>query len=59
VSCCGNQPLRIAGFDRSKLLFFPFRWGGAASMPIIPFLQGQAFDPELIAAMGNAFDNHV
>jgi hypothetical protein len=25
-------------------------------MPITPFLQGQAFDPELVAAMGQAFD---
>jgi hypothetical protein len=25
-------------------------------MPITPFLQGQAFDPELLAAMGYAFE---
>ena len=25
-------------------------------MPITPFLQGQPFDPELVAAMGKAFD---
>jgi hypothetical protein len=25
-------------------------------VPITPFLQGQAFDPELITAMGKAFD---
>jgi hypothetical protein len=24
-------------------------------MPITPFLRGQAFDPELVAAMGEAF----
>jgi len=26
-------------------------------MPITPFLQSQAFDPELVAAMGQAFDS--
>ena len=26
-------------------------------MPIIPFLRGQAFDPELIEAMSTAFTN--
>jgi hypothetical protein len=35
----------------------PLRWRQGCAMPIRPYLQGQAFDPESIGVMSAAFEN--
>jgi hypothetical protein len=49
------RPLPSIATVRSVVFSLQLRRLGG-TVPITPFLQGQAFDPELVGAMGKAFD---